>query len=149
VAFVNRGTLVYYKRLKNGDEAATDFAFAGDWVTNNHSRLSREPSLIGIKAIESCELLVISQENLEQCYLQIPAMERLGRILVEQAFVKIARQSIDLQTLSASQRYHKLLREHPEIIRKIPQYHIASYLGIAPKSLSRIRGEVLSGEDLL
>jgi CRP-like cAMP-binding protein len=139
IGFVCKGTLVYYKLLKTGEEATTDFAFAGDWVTDNRSRLSGTSSLINIKAIGETELLVITQQNLEQCYRLIPKLERLGRILIEQAFVKIALQSIDLQTLSATQRYEKLLRDHPEVIQKIPLYHIASYLGIAPKSLSRIR----------
>lgn len=146
VAFVCKGTLVYYKLMKSGEEATTDFAFEGDWVTNNSSRLSRSPSLISIKAIEDSELLLISQENLEKCYQLVPRLERLGRILIEQAFVKIALQSIDLQTLTASKRYQKLIKEHPGIIQKIPLYHIASYLGIAPKSLSRIRREKFSEE---
>jgi len=141
VAFVNKGILVYYKRMKSGEEATTDFAFEGDWATDNRSRLSRTPSLINIKAITPAELLIISAENLEQCYRLVPKTERLGRILIEQAFVRIALQSIDLQTLSAGQRYQKLLKEYPEIIKNVPQYHIASYLGIAPKSLSRIRSE--------
>lgn len=141
IAFVNQGILVYYKRLKSGEEATTDFAFEGDWVTDNRSRLSRTPSQINIKAITPAELLIISAENLEQCYRFVPKTERFGRILIEQAFVRIALQSIDLQTLSAGQRYQKLVKEYPEIIKNVPQYHIASYLGIAPKSLSRIRSE--------
>ena len=139
VAFVNQGILVYYKRLKSGEEATTDFAFESDWVTDNRSRLSRTPSQINIKAITPAELLIITQENLEKCYQAVPKTERLGRVLIEQAFVRIAMQSIDLQTLSSGQRYQKLLKEHPEIVRQVPLYHIASYLGIAPKSLSRIR----------
>jgi len=145
VAFVCKGTLAYYKRLKSGDEATTDFAFAGDWATDNRSRLSNTPSLINIKALSTAELLVITQENLEKCYRLIPKTERQGRILIEQAFVRIAMQSIDLQTLSASQRYQKLVQEHPEIVQQVPLYHIASYLGIAPKSLSRIRREKSPG----
>jgi CRP/FNR family transcriptional regulator, anaerobic regulatory protein len=139
IAFVNRGTLVYFKLLENGKEITTDFAFCSDWVTDNRSRLNNSPSYINIKAIEESEVLMISNENLNSCYNQIPKLEKLGRILIEQAFVKITQQSIDLQTLSASDRYEKLLHEHPEIFQKISLYHIANYLGIAPKSLSRIR----------
>ncbi len=139
LAFVNRGALVYYKLLDTGKETTTDFAFTGDWVTDNQSRLNNSPSLINIKAIEESELLILSSENLNKCYVRIPKLEKVGRILIESAFVKIARQSIDLQTLSAGQRYEKLLHEYPEIFQKIPLYHIANYLGIAPKSLSRIR----------
>lgn len=139
VAFVNSGTLIYYKLLETGKETTTDFAFAGDWVTDNRSRLTNSPSFINIKVIEDSELLVISNENLNHCYNKIPKLEKLGRILIEQAFIKIAQQSIDLQTLSASQRYDKLIQHCPEVFQKIPLYHIANYLGMAPKSLSRIR----------
>lgn len=61
---------------------------------------------------------------------------------MEQSFVKIAQQSIDLQVLSAKERYESLLLKYPEILQKVPLYHIANYLGIAPKSLSRIRKEL-------
>ncbi len=139
IAFVNKGALIYYTALDNGNEMTTDFAFAGDWVTDNRSRLNQSSSLINIKTIEDTELIIISNSNLLKCFEQIPPLEKLGRLLIEKAFVKIAQQSIDLQTLSASERYHKLLKEYPEIIQKVPLYHIANYLGIAPKSLSRIR----------
>ncbi|WP_461643683.1 Crp/Fnr family transcriptional regulator [Labilibaculum euxinus] len=141
IGFVNFGMLIYFKTLENGNELTTDFAFEGDWVTINESRLSNLPSLINIKAIENSELLVIKQQDLSRLYLKIPKLERLGRILMEQSFVKIAQQSIDLQVLSAKERYESLLCNHPEIFQKVPQYHIANYLGIAPKSLSRIRKE--------
>ncbi len=139
IAFVNSGVLIYYKLMATGKETTTDFAFTGDWVTDIRSRLLHVPSLLNIKAIEDCELLVISNENLNKGYHMLPKLERLGRLQMERAFLKIAQQSIDLQTLSASQRYDKMLHEYPEIFQKIPLYHIANYLGVAPKSLSRIR----------
>lgn len=141
IAFVNRGTLVFYRLSEAGTEITTDFAFAGDWVTDNRSRLNNSPSLLNIKAIEETELLVISNNNLLKWYDLIPRLEKVGRILMEQAFIKIAQQSIDLQTLSASERYTKMLHDFPEILQRVPLYHIANYLGIAPKSLSRIRKE--------
>jgi CRP-like cAMP-binding protein len=139
VAFVNSGLLIYYKLLENGTETTTDFAFAGDWVSDNKSRLNNTPSFLNIKALEKTELLVISNQNLIKCFARIPKLEKLGRILTEQAFIKITQQSIDLQTLSAGERYSKMLLEYPEIFQKVPLYHIANYLGIAPKSLSRLR----------
>ena len=63
---------------------------------------------------------------------------------MEQAYLKIVQQSLDLQTLTAKERYESLLRKYPEIFQKVPLYHIANYLGIAPKSLSRIRSEFFS-----
>jgi CRP-like cAMP-binding protein len=142
LGFINYGVLVYCKIVDNGDEITTDFAFEGDWVNNNQSRLNNSPSTINIKAIENSEVLVIKQEDLTDLYLQIPKIERLGRILMEQAYLKIAEQSIELQVLSAKERYENLLKKYPEIFQKVQLYHIANYLGIAPKSLSRIRKEI-------
>jgi len=142
IGFVNKGVLIYCKNKDNGDEITTDFAFEGDWVTVNQSRLDNSPSLINIKAIENAELMVVSQQNLNDLYIKIPKIERLGRILMEQAYLKTVGQSINLQLLTASERYENLLRNYPEILQKVPLYHIANYLGIAPKSLSRIRKEL-------
>lgn len=139
IAFVESGLLIYYKTFSNGDEQTIDFASTGEWVTNNHSRLSNTPSHFNIKAIEQSKLLVIKQEDLIELSGKIVLLERFYRILIEQAYVKLAQHSIDLQTLSSTDRYLKLLQTNPNVIQLIPLYHIANYLGIAPKSLSRIR----------
>ncbi len=144
IGFVNQGVMIYFKSIDNGNEVTTDFAFEGDWVTVNLSRLNNSPSLINIKAIEDTELLVIRQADLSSLYLRIPKLERLGRILIEQAYLRMVQQNLDLQTLSAKDRYESLLDKYPEIFQKVPLYHIANYLGIAPKSLSRIRSDFFS-----
>lgn len=144
IAFVNGGLLIYFKSLKSGDEITTDFAFEGDWVTDNHSRLNQTPSFINIKAIEDTELLMIKNDTLSDLYNRMPKLERLGRILMEQAYIKIAQHSIDLQSFSAKERYLRMFRKYPEVFQKVPLYHIANYLGIAPKSLSRIRNEIFN-----
>ncbi len=142
VGLVSTGVLIYFKSVDNGNEITTDFAFECDWVNNNQSRLSNKPSTINIRAIEEAELFVISQDDLEGLYLKIPKLERMGRILMEQAYLRIVEQTVDLQVLSAKERYGNLIKKHPEILRKVQLYHIANYLGIAPKSLSRIRKEI-------
>lgn len=142
IGFVHYGVLIYFKSMDDGNEVTTDFAFEGDWVTNNLSRLNNSPALINIKAIEDSELLVLKQPVLEDLYIKIPKIERLGRILIEQSYLKIVQLSIDLQVLSATKRYESLLIKHPDIFQKVQLYHIANYLGIAPKSLSRIRKEI-------
>ncbi|HNX65881.1 MAG TPA: Crp/Fnr family transcriptional regulator [Bacteroidales bacterium] len=142
IGFLNNGVLIYFRSLDNGNEVTTDFAFECDWVTNNLSRLNNLPSLLNIKAIEDSELLVLKQAILSDFYLRIPKIERLGRILMEQAYLRIVSQNIDLQVLSAKERYENLLKRYPDIIQRVQLYHIANYLGIAPKSLSRIRKEI-------
>jgi CRP-like cAMP-binding protein len=142
IGLVSHGALIYFQTRQNGDEITLHFAFEGDWVNNNLSRLNNSPSNISIKANEDSEILVIKQADISKLYLQIPKMERLGRILTEQAFIKFVEQTIEFQTLSAKERYVKLLTNHPDIFQKIQLYHIANYLGIDSKSLSRIRKEL-------
>lgn len=142
IGFINYGVMIYFKSVDNGNEVTTDFAFENEWVTNNQSRLNHAPSMINIKAIEPTEMLVIRDKNLSELYLHIPKMERLGRILMEQAYIRIAQHSIDLQVFSAKERYEILLKRYPEIFQRVSLYHIANYMGIAPKSLSRIRNEM-------
>lgn len=144
IAFINTGALIYYKDLENGDQMTTDFAFEGDWVTDNYSRLNNYPSLLNIKAIEETNLYIIKDHDLSELYCKVPVLERLGRKVTEHFFLKMVGHNIDLQTLSAKERYLKLLKNHPEIFQRIPLYHIANYLGIAAKSLSRIRSEIFN-----
>lgn len=142
IALICQGILVYSKELDNADEVTTDFGIEGDWATDNYSRLNNSPSLLNIKALEDTEILVIQQKDLFILYDKIPKLEKFGRILMEKAFVKITQLSLDLQILSAKERYLKLQNANPDIFQRIPLYHIANYLGIAPKSLSRIRNSI-------
>lgn len=142
IGLLTSGVVIYIKTLENGDEVTIHFAFEGDWVNNNLSRLSNSPSTISIKAIEDSEILIINQSDINDLYIKIPKIERLGRILTEQSFIKFVEQTIDFQTLTAKKRYENLLKNHPSIFQKVQLYHIANYLGIAPKSLSRIRKEL-------
>lgn len=141
VGFVATGALVYAVQGKDGQRKTVDFALEGDWVSDNRSRLEGLPSSIAIKAIEASEVLLIRQRDLDELYARHPRLERLGRILMEQAYLKMVEQSIELQLLPARERYGNLLSKRPHVFQKVPLYHVASYLGIAPKSLSRIRGE--------
>lgn len=142
IGFVNTGVLIYFKTKESGDEVTTDFAFEGDWVNINLSRLASVPSTLSIRAIEECEVVMLKQKDLNDLYQRIPKLERLGRILTEQAYINIVDQTVELQIHSAKERYENLLKRHPKLLQKVPLYHIANYLGIAPKSLSRIRKEI-------
>ena len=141
ISFLLSGSVIYYQLTDKGDEITTDFAFEGEWVTDNRSRISRTPSHLNIKAFEETQVACIEQDKLEEMFRQVPAIERVGRLLIEQAYMKIVQLSIDLQTLSAEERYLKLIAESPRAFQRLPLYHIANYLGIAPKSLSRIRNK--------
>jgi CRP-like cAMP-binding protein len=141
ISYLLKGSVIYYQQNEKGDEITTDFAFEGDWVTDNRSRISQTPSHQYIRAWEDTLTATIQQDELEILFREVPSMERAGRLLIEQAYVKIVQLSIDLQILSAEERYQKLIAESPQAFQRLPLYHIANYLGIAPKSLSRIRNK--------
>ena len=141
ISYLLNGSVIYYQQNEKGDEITTDFAFEGEWVTDNRSRISRTPSHLNIKAFEETHVAIIQQNDLEELFRKVPATERMGRLLIEQAYIKIVQISLDLQTLSAEERYQKLIAGSPQAFQRLPLYHIANYLGIAPKSLSRIRNK--------
>jgi CRP-like cAMP-binding protein len=143
ICFILSGTVIYYQLTDKGEEIATDFAFEGDWVTDNRSRISQIPSYLNIKAQENTQVAYVEQQDVETLFQKIPSLERLGRLLIEQAFVKSVQLNIDMQILSAEERYQKLVDECPQVFQRLPLYQIANYLGIAPKSLSRIRNKKL------
>lgn len=145
IVFVERGIMVYFKIIDGYVEYTTDIAFPGDWVSDCYSRIRNVPSFMNVKAIEDCELLILPNEQLEYLYKTMPKFERFGRIITEQALINFIEISLDLQTQTAKERYLRLMKKHPNYIMNIPQYHIANYLGITPKSLSRIRKEIAGG----
>ena len=146
ISFLLSGTVIYFQLTDKGDEVTTDFAFEGDWVTDNRSRISQIPSHLNIKALEDTQVAFIRQDELEMLFEKVPAMERLTRLLIEQAYVRLVQLSIDLQIRSAEERYQKLITELPQAFQRLPLYHIANYLGIAPNSLSRIRNKRTSSD---
>ena len=146
IAFVESGMMVYFKIVDGYMEYTTDIAFPGDWVSDCYSRIRQVPSFMNVKAIEDSELLVLSNEQLEYLYQRLPKFERFGRLITEQALINFIEVSLDLQTQTAKERYLRLIKQHPDYIMKIPQYHLANFLGITPKSLSRIRKEIAEGK---
>jgi len=139
VALIEKGAFVYLKVNAQGEEIAADFVFEGDWVTYYYSLLTGRPSDMEIRAMEDTLLVFVTFEDLNKLYEQIPQLERVGRILAEQNFIIMAERTLSLQSKTAAERYEELIESKPLLLQKVPQYHIASYLGIKPQSLSRLR----------
>jgi CRP-like cAMP-binding protein len=139
LGFVESGLFVYYKTADNGKESVCDFAQENSWVSQYQSFVQRTPSVLFIKALEPCIVHTISLAQLNSLYLSIPGFERLSREVVEQTFMEMVNRQLEFQSLQAEERYEKFQRMHPTLLQRAPQYYIASYLNIAPPSLSRIR----------
>jgi CRP/FNR family transcriptional regulator, anaerobic regulatory protein len=138
IAFINQGCLRYYY-LKDGSEFNGQFFFEGSWVGDYQSFLTGQPAVQYIDALEDTELLIIARTDLLALYAEQPRFERFGRLLAENVVIGSQRRTASLLFDSPEERYLKLIAERPKVVERIPLHHIASYLGIKPESLSRIR----------
>lgn len=143
VAFVNSGCLRSYSVDANGTEHVVQLALSNHWVGDLYSFLNQTPSSLYIDAVEDSELLLLPFSKLEELYLQVPCLERYFRILFQNAYLSTQQRLNSTLSISAETRYRNLMTEHPEILQKVPLIYIASYLGITPESLSRIRKKML------
>ena len=141
VYFVLEGCLrVYYE--KDGVDISAYFFTEDMFAGAYDSFTSKEPSRHSIEAIESSHLLVISYDNLQKLYQELPAMNALVRTVLEERFFAL-HQLFTSQILDTpEERYLNLIKERPNLLKRIPQHQIATFLGITPVSLSRIRSRV-------
>ena len=130
---------IYY--LKDGVEVTEYFAFPNDLIVRAESLFTNSPSKKAIQALEESVFAVIPSEPLFGMFDERPDLERLFRKLVQHAYVETLKRLENIQFLTAEERYAKLIEERPELIRRIPLKHIASFLGITQVSLSRVRAQ--------
>ncbi len=133
---------LYYTR-PNGEERTTYFFFENHLIGSYESCLTGQPSLFSIQALVPTELVALPYAVLRGLYDAFPVYERFGRLLAEYHLLGTDARLAELLLLSPEERYRALLRSHKtKIPARIPQHYIASYLGITPVSLSRIRARV-------
>jgi CRP-like cAMP-binding protein len=139
IYFINKGMArIYY--FKDGIDITENFYFENNIIARVESLFTGKPSRKAIQILEDAEVIGINAGSLFRLYDQFPAIERLFRKIFEAAYVETVNRIESLQFHTAEERYKDLLQEAPDILKKIPLKYIASYLGITPVSLSRIRG---------
>lgn len=144
IYYIHKGLVRLYMPDESGREINTHFAWDGMFITSYYSLINNKLSDEAVVAITDCELYHFNYHKLAALFDPYPKVERLGRILAEQAFSCLAERGRMLQTMTAKERYLHLMKTIPtEVFQNIPMQDIASYLGIAPGSLSRIRNEFL------
>lgn len=139
--FINKGCLRYFHTIGEQENTA-QFFFENAWYTDYESFLTGKPSNQNIETLEKSELILLSAKDMQQLYIDIPKFERFGRIIAENAFLGIRQRNEMLNNMTAEERYVNLIKERPKVVERIPQHYIASYLGIKPPSLSRIRKNI-------
>jgi CRP-like cAMP-binding protein len=143
VAFVASGLVRYYL-THEGLEKTLFFSREGEFVSEYESFLPQKPSAKNIQALEDTHMYVITRENLERFYREIKEGERFGRLGIEWVFVEISQQLDSLYVDTPEMRYKRFLETYASLTQRIPQYYIASYVGVQAPSLSRIRRRLLN-----
>jgi CRP-like cAMP-binding protein len=138
ISFVLDGTMRTYF-IKDEKEICLEFFFEADFTGSLDSFLTRTPSKLYQEALTNLSLVRLSYDNLMQLYNENPKFDRLGRILTQDLFMKTSNKVMELLSMSALERYEKLIEAYPKYHQFIPQKYLASYLNITPESLSRIR----------
>jgi CRP-like cAMP-binding protein len=146
MVIVYKGGLRYFSRGEKGDYTI-GFAFEGEWIGDYESFLLQTPSPDFIEALEDCELFTLSYADMQALYQHSQRFERFGRIIAEKLFIDVAKSKRNLMIQSAEDRYLELLATQPHIFERLPQHLIASYLGIQPQSLSRIRAKISNAKN--
>lgn len=140
-AFKLTGIVRAFYRNNEGIEYNKTFFSEKGFIGAYSSLISQQKNLINIQCLTDCSFLVADYNEMIKLYDVYPKIERLSRILAEQFFISKEKREIELVMLDASKRYDIFKKEHPSLENLIPQYHIASYLGITPTQLSRIRAK--------
>nr|WP_315028555.1 Crp/Fnr family transcriptional regulator [uncultured Chryseobacterium sp.] len=139
LSFVSKGLLKSYFLDEKGIEHINMFAFEGWWISDFNSFVYQEKSVLNIDAIEETEVLMITLEDYEKILLEIPVMDRYFRILYQNSLVTKDHRLIVSNSYTAEEKYLQLTQKNPEMIKRVPHNLIASYLGLAPETVSRIR----------
>lgn len=140
--FVAKG-IVRFSQLSEGEERTFVFRAEGAFCNDLDSFLNQNPAKSSITAIERCTIFSISYENLQVFYNACRFGDRFGRLAIEQIFVMVVNHLTTFYSESPEQRYKRFASNHKHLLQRIPQYLIASYVGVTPQALCRIKKKVL------
>jgi CRP-like cAMP-binding protein len=141
--FVNSGILRSFNINDNIIEHVLHFACEGWWIGDMYSYISEKPGNLFIEVLEDAELVLITKENHQQLYQEIPKLERFFRILAENSLVAHQERLIDNLSLTAEERFEKMCKKYPTLIQKVAQKHLASYIGVTPEFFSKMKSRLL------
>lgn len=143
VSFINKGLLRFYM-LVDGKEVCTGFFVENQYASAYESFLTRQPYTDIIDALEDTELLELNYNQMQYLYANHPVFQVFGRKMAEYLFIFISKRNNALQLLTPEQRYQRLIAQNSALLQRVPQYMLASYIGVTPEHLSRIRRKLSS-----
>ena len=136
--YVEKGCFCFYL-LKDGVEQVLEFYTENEVFTDLYAYLESKLSTSFLKATEDSILYRVTKENVERIFNHSHQLERFGRISMQENFLKSFRNAARIKNRSNEERYLRLLKKRPDLFQRVPQYLIASYLGITPVGLSKLR----------
>lgn len=141
--FVNSGILRSFNINDNIIEHVLHFACEGWWIGDMYSYISGKPGNLFIEVLEDAEVVIISKENHQILYEEIPKLERFFRILAENSLVAHQERLMDNLSLTAEERFEKMCKKYPSLIQNVAQKHLASYIGVTPEFFSKMKARLL------
>ena len=142
ICVVEKGALRAYVLNEAGDESITAFALEGWTMGDLYSFIKQEPATLNIEALEDCELVLISKNAHDELLQKLPKYETYFRILMTDAYIALQRRTNNMISLPLEERYTALTEAYPNLVQRVPQHMIASYMGLSPETLSRIRSRI-------
>lgn len=142
ITFVVSGCLKSYTIDEKGIEHAVGFTTADWWTGDLYSLITQKPCTINIAAIEDTEIIQLTKPNQEILYQKVPKFERFFRILTEKSLAASRERVIDNMSLRTEERYKNFCQKYPTLLNKLPQKEIATYLGVTPEFLSKMRTQM-------
>ncbi len=139
--FVSEGCLRSFFVDKNGKEHTVQFAVKNWWISDYTTLYTNESSVLTIESVSKSKVLIIDALKMEQLFNEFSELERFQRKNFERHLASLQKRVLNLLSLSALEKYEKFIKNYADFLSYIPNYQIASYLGITPESLSRIRKE--------
>ena len=141
-AYINKGCIRNFYIDENGFEVTLQFAIEDWWVSDIASFQNHEPGNMFIETLEDCELLLLSPETKEALLTRVPKLERVFRLMVQRNLAVLQSRLFKTISTSARQKYLDFLKRYPTIPQRVAQHYIASYLGISPEFLSKVRTKI-------
>lgn len=141
--FVLNGCFKVFRTDKNSDDQILYFAVEDWWISDIDSFINKILSQLNIQAIEDSEILLISREDKEKLYQEIPEIERLMRLKFQMSIIALQRRIIDNLSKPSDERYQDFLRDYPKTAHRLTNIQIAAYLGVTPEFISRIRRKIV------
>ena len=131
-----------YALDQKGTEHNLLFAAENEWIADISSFHSGQPSQLFIEALEPAVILQIDQQDLYFLYLALPKLDRIFKVIVENKYVELQNRVLQTISSTAHERYLAFLAQYPHLALRLPSTQIASYLGITPEFLSKVRREL-------